>query len=153
MKQLRLSELTEALSDLPKTIGERLNILGFSDDDLRGKIPQDVLALSVYGSSFLKFLQDNAGKLEVDEKAVASENFPQTLAFGDNVMTIGERLGALDLAEADASEMFSPEVLNTAVTGDEFQDFVVQNTEKFLNKLDKLASGERREEEGNGKSV
>lgn len=141
MKQLSLSELTNALSDTPKTIGERLNILGFSDDDLRGKIPTDVLALSVYGSSFLKFLHDNAGKLEVDSAAIAAELPPNFVnAFDDATMTVGERLKALDIAEADAADMFSAEMLATTVSGDEFQDFIDSNQERFLNKLEQLAT-------------
>lgn len=142
MKQLSLNELTQALSDEPKTIGERLATLGFRGEELAGKIPQDVLALAVYGSSFLKFLQDNAGKLEVDEAAIAPEKLPPNFvnAFDDNGMTVGERLKALDIADADASEMFSPEMLSTMVSGDEFQDFISKNQDKFLDKLEKLAT-------------
>lgn len=142
MKQLSLNELTQALSDEPKTIGERLAILGFRGEDLAGKIPQDVLALAVYGSSFLKFLQDNAGKLEVGEAAIAPEKLPPHFvnAFDENEITVGERLKALDIADADSSEMFSPEMLATMVSGDEFQDFISKNQDKFLDKLEKLAS-------------
>ena len=141
MKQLSLNELTSALSDEPKTIGERLGILGFKQDDLAGKIPQDVLTLSVYGSSFLKFLQDNAGKLEVDEGTITPEKLPphQVSAFDDSTMTVGERLKALDIADADASEMFSPEMLATMISGDEFQDFIVKNQDKFLKVMERMA--------------
>ena len=142
VKQLSLNELTNALSDQPKSIGERLKILGFEAEDLQGKIPQDVLTLTVYGSSFLKFLQDNAGKLEVDGETIAPEKLPPDFvnAFDDSGMTVGERLGALDIADADCAEMFSPEMLATAVSGDEFQDFIVKNQDIFLKKMDQLAT-------------
>lgn len=140
MKQLSLSDLNRALVDQPKTIAERLAILGFSAEDLAGKFPHDVLSLQVYGSSFLKFLQENAEKLEVDASSAAStlpENFGD--AFGDKVMTVGERLKALDINDADVAEMFSPDMLAVAVNGDEFQDFIVKNQEKFLEKFEKLS--------------
>jgi len=149
MKQLSLNELTGALVDTPKTIAERLEILGFAREDLAGKFPEDVLDLSVYGSSFLKFLQDNATKLEVEE-SVAPEALPEDFknAFADETMTIGERLRALDIEENDIHDMFSPEALNVEVSGDEFQDFIVQNQDKFLDKLDKLSGLENQSDDG-----
>lgn len=140
MKQLSLSELTAALSDEPKTIGERLEMLGITREDTAGVIPDDALALSVYGSSFLKFLQENAGKLEVE--GIPAEELPADYInpFDDNGLTIGDRLKALDLNEAEVNSMFSPEALGVVVNGDEFQDFILQNQDKFLDKLEKLAT-------------
>ena len=43
MKQLSLNELTGALVDTPKTIAERMEILGFAREDLAGKFTEGVL--------------------------------------------------------------------------------------------------------------
>lgn len=53
------------------TILTRLKALGYKEEDLKGKFPEDVLSLSVYDSSFSRFLQDNAGKLEADAGALS----------------------------------------------------------------------------------
>lgn len=139
MKQLSLTELTAALSDEPKTIGERLEILGITKGDTARKIPEDALGLVVYGSSFLKFLQDNASKLDVE--GIEPEEIPADFVnpFDDNNLTIGERLKALDLKEEDINSMFSPEALNVVVGGDEFQEFIIKNQEKFLDKIGQIA--------------
>ncbi|MBI3341627.1 hypothetical protein HY024_00730 [Candidatus Curtissbacteria bacterium] len=139
MKQLSLTELTSALSDDPKTIGERLEILGITKEDTAGKIPDDALGLTVYGSSFLKFLQDNASKLEVE--GIPAEKLPADYVnpFDEKNLTIGERLKALDIKDEDVDAMFSAEALSVNVSGNEFQDFILQNQEKFLSKIQELA--------------
>lgn len=139
MKQLILNELIQAFSDQPKTIAERLEILGFSKADLEGKISDDALALSVYGSSFLKFLHDNASKLESEQKGEDSQKAQNDVnPFDGDQMSIAQRLKALDVSEKNLHEMFSPEALNVVVNGEQFQAFILQNRDKFLNNLDKL---------------
>lgn len=142
MKQLNLNELVQAFSDEPKTIADRLGILGFDKTDLEGRIPEDALSLSVYGSSFLKFLHENATKIETDQKALPTENSPANLVnpFESDDLTLEQRFKALDISKNNLAEMFSPEALTTVVSVQEFQDFILQNKEKFLHNFDKLAS-------------
>src|SRR3989338_7373142 len=45
------------------TIAARLLALGYKEEDLKRKFPEDVLSLSVYDSSFARFQKDNARKL------------------------------------------------------------------------------------------
>jgi hypothetical protein len=136
MKQLNLNELVEAFSDQPKTIADRLAILGYSKDDLNGKISEETLTLSVYGSSFLKFLHDNANKLEPAQ--LAQSQITDLNPFEDTEQTIGARLKALELEPEVISGMFSEDSLKVAVNGEQFQEFILQNRDKFLNYVDSL---------------
>lgn len=142
MKQLNLNELVQAFSDQPKTIAERLEILGFDKTDLEDRISEDALSLSVYGSSFLKFLHENATKIETDQKALPTENLSANLVnpFESDDLTLEQRFEALDISKNNLTEMFSPEALTTVVSVKEFQDFILQNKEKFLHNFDKLAA-------------
>ncbi|HSW70932.1 MAG TPA: hypothetical protein VLH77_03010 [Gammaproteobacteria bacterium] len=136
MKQLSLNELVQAFSDEPKTIADRLAILGYSKTDLEGKIPEDALMLSVYGSSFLKFLHENAGKLEPTRSAEGQT--ADINPFEDTAQTIGARLKSLELDSKVISGMFSDDVLKVEVDGEQFQEFILQNKDKFLSYVDSL---------------
>lgn len=140
MKQLNLNELVEAFSDQPKTIGERLAILGYSEQDLAGKIAPDALALSVYGSSFLKFLHDNVDKLEPAQTVAGQAD--NINPFDETAITIGSRLEALELDPKVISGMFSKDVLGLEMNGEQFQDFILQNKEKFLSYVDSLPAAQ-----------
>lgn len=142
MKQLNLSEIVQAFCDEPKTIAERLAILGYSRGDLAGKIPEDALSLSVYGTSFLKFLHENAAKIETGQQGTLGKNLSADLVnpFEDENLTLEQRFEALDISKNNLLEMFSKEVLTTVVSADQFQDFIIQNKEKFLNNFDKLVA-------------
>src|SRR4030042_4059580 len=63
MKQLTIIDVIDAFSDDPISIGDRLSILGFGKDETSKTFSKSLLDSKVYGSSFLKFLQDNAAKL------------------------------------------------------------------------------------------
>lgn len=140
MKQLTLTEVLASLDDQPATIGARLEGLGLTADELDGVFANDILETSVYGSSFLKFLNDNRDKLSFYEDIPAGE-LPADFknAFDDGGMTIGERLAAMDV---DTGETFSTDILNLSVSGDEFQEFLLKNQDKFLARLEELASAE-----------
>ena len=105
---------------------------------------KELLATSVYGSSFLKFFQENSQKLAPDN-LVAPEKLPNNFVNGyDNAsMTIGQRLDALGISAKDTSGMFGKDILNLAVDSEEFTDFIVKNQAKFLGKLDQLAGSEK----------
>ncbi|MEX2028263.1 MAG: hypothetical protein WD988_02075 [Candidatus Curtissbacteria bacterium] len=140
MKQLTLTEVLKSLEDQPSPIGARLESLGLTAEELAGQFSKEILETSVYGSSFLKFLNDNRDKLSF-EQDIAPEELPADFknAFDDTDMTIGERLAAMDM---DASDIFGAEVLSLSVNSQEFQDFILQNQEKFLAKLDQMAQVE-----------
>ncbi len=140
MKQLTLTEVLKSLDEGATPIGERLESLGFSAEELAGIFSDEILQAAVYGSSFLKFLNDNKSKLSFDED-IPAEELPADFknAFDDGGMTIGERLAAMDV---DTGEMFGADILNLNVNGDEFQDFLLQNQDRFLAKLEELAAAE-----------
>lgn len=141
MKQLTLSSIIAALGDEPETIGERLEVLGISLDDVRDNFSQETLNMRVYGSSFLKFLQDNAQTFSVGEP-IEAEALPADFKnpFDGNQGTVGKRLEELGLAKDDLEGLFADDILNLSVNSEEFQDFIINNGDKFLGKLDQLSS-------------
>ena len=138
MKQKTSSNLIGALSDEPKGIGARLEELGFDPQEFSGKFSEDLLLMPVYGSSFIKFLQDNKAVFENDP-IIPMDPLPEDFKnpFDQKSMSIGERLEELDLKNKDA--MFSKDILSLQVTGDEFQDFIAKNQAKFVGELGRLA--------------
>lgn len=141
MKQLTLSDVISAMSDTPKPIGERLAVLGLDRSNFEGKFSREILAMAVYGASFLKFLQDNAGVLEIDER-IPAQPLPADFKnpFDDEVRSIEERLVEIGMSREEASGMFGQDVLGLKLNGDEFQTFISQNQDKFLSQLEKLAT-------------
>ena len=138
MKQLTLNNVIGALSDEPKTIGERLASLGVSQEVYQKHFSADILGIVVYGSSFLKFLQDNAKVLVFDEE-IPAQALPADFKnpFNEQLHKVGERLEALNINNKEAKAMFGDDVLNLSVSGAEFQNFLVQNQDKFFQALDK----------------
>ena len=142
MKQLTLSNVIEALKDEPASIGERLEALGLSKDDLGKNFSADVLNTAVYGSSFLKFLQDNTDKLAGFDRGIPAKELPEDYKnpFDNHNRPITQRLTELGVDIKEIKKMFGNDVLNLSVNGEEFQNFIVQNQDKFLGELEKLAT-------------
>ena len=140
MKQLTLSNIISALGDEPKTIGERLEVLGIGADEIKDSFSRETLNMRVYGSSFLKFLQDNAKVFSVDDP-IEAEALPADFKnpFEGDRKTISTRLDELGLAKGDINGLFTADTLNLSVNGEEFQDFIVSNSNKFLSKLEQVA--------------
>lgn len=141
MKQLTLSDVIGAMSDTPKPIGDRLEALGLEKTEFEGKFSQEILAMAVYGASFLKFLQDNAGILSIDER-IPAQPLPADFKnpFDDEVRSIEERLIEIGMSREETTGMFGQDVLGLKLNGDEFQTFISQNQDKFLSQLEKLAT-------------
>lgn len=141
MKQLTITEVLEALKDEPISIGDRLTSLGFSKEEVK-KFPPEVLNTTVYGSSFLKFLQDNAKTLDDIDRGIPAKELPKDYKnpFSDEAGTVAEKLDQLGIDKKELHKMFGNEVLNLSVNGEEFQNFIVQNQDKFLGELEKLAT-------------
>ena len=142
MKQLTLSNVISALKDEPITIGERLEALGLSREELKGKVSKEILETAVYGSSFAKFLEDNADKLTEVDRGIPALELPSDFKnpFDKEPKTVGMRLSELGIKKQDVGEMFGDDVLNLNLTGNEFQDFIVKHQNKFLGQLEKLAT-------------
>lgn len=140
MKQLTLSSIIAALGDEPKSIGDRLEVLGINLDAVRNNFSQETLNMRVYGSSFLKFLKDNAATFSIGEPIEANA-LPADFKnpFEGDLRTVGERLSELGLARDDFDGLFANDMLNLSVNGEEFQDFIVSNGDKFLGKLNQLS--------------
>lgn len=143
MKQPTLGNIISALADEPATIAQRLLTLGLDQSEFEGKFAPDVLNLSVYGSSFLKFLQDNADKLQVDGN-IPQEALPEDYknGFAEEGMPVFDRLVGLGLSDEEAKGLFSADVLATTLSGKEFQDLLVANQDKLMGKLEELAQKE-----------
>ncbi|OGD87517.1 hypothetical protein A2870_04170 [Candidatus Curtissbacteria bacterium RIFCSPHIGHO2_01_FULL_41_11] len=138
MKQKSVNNLIGALSDEPKAIGVRLEELGFDPQEVSKKFSEDLLAMPVYGSSFIKFLQDNRSAFENDP-FIPADPLPADFKnpFDDKSMSIGDRLAELGLEKRDT--LFSKDILNLEVTGDEFQGFITKNQAKFIGEIGRLA--------------
>lgn len=133
MNQVTLTNIFESLTEEPKTIGDRLVSLGYTKDEIATKFPADLLASSVYASSFLKFLNENRAKFAWDEEIPTTElpaNYKNILS--DDAITIAERLKTLNVDEGKARKWFSNEALNLSLNADEFQDFLANNKDKFM---------------------
>lgn len=139
MKQVTLADIVAALTDKPIAIGERLEILGLSEADAKAKFSEEILNTQVYASSFAKFLQDNAA---VVTDTIPAKELPEDYKnpFDPDNSTVGARLTALGIEEKDISDMFDKKILDLSLNGDEFQDFIVKNQDKFLGKLEGLAT-------------
>lgn len=139
MKQLALDEIIEALSDKPAQVGDRLAALGV-EEEVSSKFSAEVLSTTVYGSSFLKFLQDNKSKLGESAK-IPAEAIPEDFvnAFDEGEMTLEDRLVATGFPKENLDEMFHEDVLKLALNGDEFQNFIETNRDKFVGGIQKLA--------------
>lgn len=127
------------MRDEPATIGDRLSELGV-DETAKKKFSSEVLAANVYGTSFLKFLQDNRGKLGLADE-IPAEKLPDDFvnAFDDGEETLERRLVASGFSKADAQEMFDDDALGLYLSGDEFQDFLEKNRDTFIGGIKKLA--------------
>ena len=98
MKQLTLSDVIAAFRDKPTPIIDRLEKLGLDKKNLAEKFSRELLSAQVYGSSFLKFLQDNIELLGIEETIEAQElpaNYKNP--FEKSGAKIGDRLIALGL--------------------------------------------------------
>ncbi len=139
MKPLTLTDVLESLDDKPASIGTRLEGLGLTAEELAGVFSKDILETSVYASSFIKFLNDNKDKLSFEQDIPAAE-LPADFknAFEDEGMTIGDRLAAMDV---DTGSTFSQEILGLSVNGEEFQDFLLKNQDKFFALMENLPAG------------
>lgn len=146
MKTLTLVDIVDAFDDKPLPIGDRLAILGVDKKTSSKYFSKELLDTSVYGSSFLKFFQENAQNLappDLIPPDKTSEGFVN--AYDDTNLTIGQRLDALGVSEKDKSAMFDQDILNLTVSGEEFTEFIVKNQKKFLGKLEQLAMSEKGE--------
>ncbi len=139
MKQLSLNNILDSLRDEPATIGDRLSELGI-DRAAKKKFSAEVLAAKVYGTSFLKFLQDNRNKLGIVDE-IPAKKLPEDFvnAFDDGEETLERRLVAAGFSRQDAQEMFNDDALGLYLTGDEFQDFLEKNRNTFIGGIKKLA--------------
>lgn len=143
MNQITLTNIFESLKEEPITIEDRLVSLGYKKEQIAKKFSQDLLATTVYASSFIKFLNENRAKFAWDEEIPATEvpkNFRNILS--PDSATIAERLKAINVSEEKASDWFNSEVLNLSLTGDEFQDFLSKNEDKFLDIMQKIGEEE-----------
>lgn len=142
MNQLTLTNIFESLAEEPKTIGERLAVLGYTREELEQKFSNLLLDTKVYASSFLKFLNENKSKFAWDEE-IPAKDLPANYqnSYGDGNVSLAERLAGLNIDAAQAKDMFSEDVLNLSMNGDEFQDFIIDNKDKFTKKLEQLALG------------
>jgi len=141
MNQVTLTNIFESLTEEPKTIGERLIALGYTRDELEQKFSNGLRDAKVYASSFLKFLNENKSKFAWDE-TIPAKDLPQNYqnSYGEGNVSLAERLAGLNIDAAQANDMFSEDVLNLSMNGDEFQDFIVDNKDKFTKKLEQLAT-------------
>lgn len=131
MKQLTLNDLINAFGDKAKAIGERLKVLGFEDSDIEGKFSRDLLGTSVYGSSFLKFFQDNIGVLSPKGSGLGFSG-----GFGEDQQAVTARLKELGIKEEDAKKVFGDDVLSLTLSGDEFQNLILANQDKVLQYIE-----------------
>lgn len=145
MKQLTLSDIGIAFDDKPAPIGDRLVLLGVDKKTAASLFSKEFLETSVYGSSFLKFFQENSAKLGVDDGLIPPVPLPADFvnAYDAAPKTLGQRLSESGLDQKDISGMFDQDILNLSVSGEEFTDFIVKNQKKFLGKLEQLALSEK----------
>ncbi len=139
MKQLTISSVVDAFADEPISIGDRLEILGVPKSEQAKKFSASLLKTQVYASSFVKFLADNSSL--IDDKIPAKE-LPADYKnpFDSSGQTVRDRLDALGISAGDYQEMFDNNTLDLSLTGVEFQDFILNNQDRFLGKLEKLAN-------------
>ena len=142
MNQITLDKVIDALKDEPISIGDRLTSLGLTKEEITGKFPSEVLNTTVYGSSFLKFLQDNKGILAEVDRGIPAKELPKNYKnpFADEPGTVAEKLDQLGINKKEIHKMFGDEILNLSVNGEEFQNFIVQNQDKFLGELERLVT-------------
>ncbi|KKR49378.1 MAG: hypothetical protein UX79_C0031G0007 [candidate division WWE3 bacterium GW2011_GWB1_47_11] len=143
MNQITLDKVLDALKDEPVSIGDRLLLLGLSKDEIKEKFSSDILNTAVYGSSFLKFLQDNAKILADLDRGIPAKELPKDYKnpFDNEAGTVAEKLYQLGINKKEVEKMFGGDILNLSVNGEEFQNFIAQNQNKFLGELEKLATG------------
>ncbi|KKS04210.1 hypothetical protein A2W45_01425 [Candidatus Curtissbacteria bacterium RIFCSPHIGHO2_12_41_11] len=141
MKQLTIDQVLEALGDEPKSIGDRLTSLGFTKEEIKDKFSSDVLNTAVYGSSFLKFIQDNKQILADLDRGIPAKELPADFKnpFDGEQRTLAQRLDELGISQKELKGLFADDTLGLNLNGEEFQDFIVQNQDKFLGRLGKLA--------------
>src|SRR3990167_7877797 len=142
MNQITLDKVLDALKDEPVSIGDRLLLLGLSKDEIKEKFSPDVLNTAVYGSSLLKFLQDNKNLLADLDRGIPAKELPKDYKnpFDNQAGTVAQKLDQLGIDKKEVKEMFGDDVLNLSVNGEEFQNFIVQNQDKFLGELGRLAT-------------
>ena len=142
MNQIALDKFLDALKDEPVSIGDRLLLLGLSKDEIKKKFSSDILNTAVYGSSFLKFLQDNKNLLADLDRGIPAKELPKDYKnpFDNQAGTVAQKLDQLGIDKKEVKEMFGDDVLNLSVNGEEFQNFIVQNQDKFLGELGRLAT-------------
>ena len=142
MNQITLDKVLDALKDEPVSIGDRLLLLGLSKDEIKKKFSSDILNTAVYGSSFLKFLQDNKNLLADLDRGIPAKELPKDYKnpFDNQAGTVAQKLDQLGIDKKEVKEMFGDDVLNLSVNGEEFQNFIVQNQDKFLGELERLAT-------------
>ena len=132
MKQLTLDTIISGLRDEPVSIRDRLSTLGV-DAEAFASFSDELLDTKVYGTSFLKFLQDNKAKLSINQEIPAKplpEGFKD--AFEDEEETLENRLVAAGFPKEDLTKTFGADTLKLSLSGQEFTDFIEQNPDKFL---------------------
>src|SRR3972149_11766351 len=122
MNQITLDKVLDALKDEPVSIGDRLLLIGLSKDEIKGKFSPDVLNTAVYGSSFLKFLQDNKNLLAEFDRGIPAKELPKDYKnpFDDKPDTVAQKLNQLGIDKKEVKKMFGDDVLNLSVNGEEF---------------------------------
>lgn len=139
MKQLTLDTIIDGLTDAPISIRDRLTALGVEEDTL-STFSRELLDTVVYGSSFLKFLQENRDKFGINEE-IPAEALPEDFkdAFEDSNETLENRLVAAGFSKEDLSSIFDEDTLKLSLTGQEFTAFIEKNPDKFLAGIKNLA--------------
>lgn len=139
MKQLTITNVLAAFTDEPISISERLELLGIGKEEQAKKFSVDVLKVQIYASSFAKFLQDNSSL--IDDK-IPTDELPDDYKnpFDTDSVKIGDRLSALGLKPDEYEQLFDKKTLDLSISGVEFQDFIISNQDKFLDKLKNLAA-------------
>ncbi|MEK7581453.1 MAG: hypothetical protein AAB512_04160 [Patescibacteria group bacterium] len=139
MKQLTLDTIIDGLSDAPISIGDRLTTLGVEENTL-STFSKELLETVVYGSSFLKFLQENRDKLGINGE-IPAEALPEDFkdAFEEGEATLENRLVAAGFPKEDLSAIFGEDTLQLSLSAQEFTAFIEKNPDKFLAGIKNLA--------------
>ena len=125
MKQKTLSDIIGALSDEPKPIGDRLEALGLEREDFSKKFSKELMATNVYGSSFLKFLEDNKQVLASGDQIPAQplpENYQNP--FAEETSPVKTRISELGISGNYVSSVVPTDALDVSGTGSEFQNLI-----------------------------
>lgn len=114
--------------------------LGIDREEVEKLFSKDLLNTSVYASSFLKFFQENLGRLKLDGQ-IPAEDLPSDFVnpYEDSPKPIGQRLSEIGVSGEDKTGLFDEETLKLNVNGEEFSAFLANSKTKLLGSLEKTA--------------